>query len=111
MRRDRANFPVDSAGMVEARFLRGGGGGHKATILEFRWPGWADGTAINAGRLHTSEKSPVVTNVTRANRPITYRGIKLHPLTLSHASDAVWRFSDLVAGLRAATQNGWSEGG
>jgi hypothetical protein len=62
---------------------------------------WADRTAINTGRLNAREESPIVTNVTRANRPITYCGIKLHPLTVGHASDAVWRFSDAVCRFAA----------
>ena len=96
-------FRSTAQAWTKTRVPRGGGGRHKATILKFRWPGGADRTAINACRLHTSEESPVVTNVTRANHPITYRGIKPHPLTVSHASDAVWRFSDLVADCRSVT--------
>ena len=85
------------AARTKPRVQRLGHGRAKLDVLEPGALRLAGRTTEDAGRLHTSEESPVVTNVTRANRPIIYCVIKLHPLTVSQASDAVWRFSDLVA--------------
>jgi hypothetical protein len=73
--------PAAAAG-PEASRLRGRPAGEPAHVLGLRWPHAADGTAVDAGRLHAGEEAPVEAGVALADRAVAGIVIEIDEIAL-----------------------------